>query len=923
MRIAKIAAAALLACGLLSAQSETLPISPTGNCSVTWATHVDDSHAGPSHQGTPASAALGNDTVDWFSLGSGGSITVSFGALFSNDGSPAIDLFVDEYGVEDCYWLCLRATDATTVALLQAAGVQAMGNDLYQLPGTFCGDAAVDLDALVPNTGPGELLLEAVMVEDDGGGNGAEVVRISVLTGCTPPAPVDPLTGCVQWADSVISSQQGSGVSGSDPHNAVGDTPGTFFRLGNGGWIKLGFAGPFSTTGDAADDLFVDVGGAGECYRIVLRPADAFTLNAVQAAGLPLHSSNPGEWYRLPGEFCGDQRVDLDAYLPGYPAGTLKLDGFKVWDDGNGAKVVRVQVLDDCTPAPPCAPAWANEVLSSIAGLHQGTSPDPTKALGNTPGTRFSLGQGGEIVLAFGLPFSTDGTASEDLFVDEYNVEDCYTLGLKPDDAATAAALQAAGLNPNAAGYYMLPDTFCGETSVDLDAYIPGFTASVLLFSELRILDDGSSGDGAEIERVRASLACSSRIVTCEGEFATSVRLATAGTMDPQNALGDTPNTFYRLEGGCLVLSFDNAFRSSQDATPDLFIDEWNDNDCYTVALRPASLEVAAVLQAANLTEVGGFFELPQAFCGDAQIDFDAFFPAPSGLKMRFTEVRICDDATGGSAEIERVRAELVCDNARICGSLWFDADCDGLRDVMPFELPYHLADSIALYDETGTLLSQTVTVTPEGDYCFFVDPGSYRVVKNTIPAGVLWSPRQVGSDPSVDSDFDTSGVTSVLTVLANEVVADIDGGLCVDCPPGTTAFKLENLPACGVPEDPILTVTPPLLGSLWMLETQTLWPGSLVTLYFSPGPPQPFGIMTPLGTCFTYLDYHLLFTLAAGHADLNGAFFAAFPLPADPALAGLELIFQARVCDPNVPGPIAGFPDWFSNGVHIGLGCP
>jgi hypothetical protein len=47
--------------------------------------------------------------------------------------------------------------------------------------------------------------------------------------------------------------------------------------------------------------------------------------------------------------------------------------------------------------------------------------------------------------------------------------------------------------------------------------------------------------------------------------------------------------------------------------------------------------------------------------------------------------------------------------------------------------------------------------------------------------------------------------------------------------------------------------------------------------------------------------------------------------LPADPQLIGFEFMIQARVCDPNFVGdkPIPGFPDFFSNGVCLKVGCP
>lgn len=730
------------------------------------------------------------------------------------------------------------------------------------------------------------------------------------------------------WAATVVSYHLGGSASGTPPANILGDTPNDYHSLGDRGHITVAFAYPFVNTGNPTPDLDVDEYGVADCYRLWLKPGSAATIAAVQAAGW----DPDGDFYGVPPTWCGDAQVDLDVFLPGHAAGTLFFVQLKVYDDGdggNGCEINRIQAASVCNVAPPpppppagnCAPDYASRVVSySLGANHQGTS--PTNALGDTPNDWHSLGNGGQITVDFPDVFANSGDAAPELFVDEYGDSDCYWVCVVPADAATAQALQTAGISPSGS-LYQLPQVYCGDAVIDLDAFVPGRPADSLHFTWVMIEDDGAGGNGAEIILIRAERVCQPPPPCVQG-FAAAVTDVSSGTgvsgWNPANILGDTPSDFHRLgNGGHVTVTFANVTTNSGTSAPEWFVDEYGTAECYGVRVDPADAYTEAACVAAGLIAYGGFYQVPALFCGDQDINVDSVVPGHPAGSLHFWRLQIVDDANGsGGAEINLVRAEGVCLHyGRLGDRVWLDVDCDGLQEAGEQSLAGY---TVTLYGATGNTPLDVTTTDANGRYTFFVAPGTYRVGVAFPTSDLHVTVKGAGSDPAGDSDLDVAtGKTDPITVPAGAIRTDIDHGLCVNCL-GVLASVVNHLPACGLTQDPVLTVGVPALGSLVTLSIQSPLPDASVVVFAHVGPPVPYPV--PGTPCTLYVDVTTMVPVLTGFTDSAGNWSLVFPMPVDPAFAGIQLTLQARVCNPAIPGPIPGFPDWLSTGSHLTFGC-
>jgi hypothetical protein len=132
------------------------------------------------------------------------------------------------------------------------------------------------------------------------------------------------------------------------------------------------------------------------------------------------------------------------------------------------------------------------------------------------------------------------------------------------------------------------------------------------------------------------------------------------------------------------------------------------------------------------------------------------------------------------------------------------------------------------------------------------------------------------------------------------------------------------NLPACNHPTDGVLTADLPVIDSNWCWNLDTQFPGALYWLFTSfDKPAQP--LVLPNSQCHIYPNLFALQLLAAGAMDGNGNVGGCLYLPPFPTLVGYEFVIQARICDPTYVGdvPLPGYPDFFSNGVCLKIGCP
>lgn len=130
--------------------------------------------------------------------------------------------------------------------------------------------------------------------------------------------------------------------------------------------------------------------------------------------------------------------------------------------------------------------------------------------------------------------------------------------------------------------------------------------------------------------------------------------------------------------------------------------------------------------------------------------------------------------------------------------------------------------------------------------------------------------------------------------------------------------------PSCNIPLDPILYANPPIIGQVFNLCMDGD-PGFANGLGFWFGSLPPVTPWTdPVSGCTVYVDvfnpanFILINTF---FLDANGDWCLPIPLPDLPALVGLELIFQLRICAPGGPqGPLD--PDWLTNGLYVKIGC-
>lgn len=132
------------------------------------------------------------------------------------------------------------------------------------------------------------------------------------------------------------------------------------------------------------------------------------------------------------------------------------------------------------------------------------------------------------------------------------------------------------------------------------------------------------------------------------------------------------------------------------------------------------------------------------------------------------------------------------------------------------------------------------------------------------------------------------------------------------------------NLSACNHPTDATLTADVPKIGESWCWDMVSMHPNTQYWLYASLSKPtQPSFVL--FGTCDIWPDLLALIPLSVGFTDANGNKSGCKTIPNDPALIGMPLTMQVRLCDPTFQGqsPIPGVPDFFSNGVCMTIGCP
>lgn len=201
-----------------------------------------------------------------------------------------------------------------------------------------------------------------------------------------------------------------------------------------------------------------------------------------------------------------------------------------------------------------------------------------------------------------------------------------------------------------------------------------------------------------------------------------------------------------------------------------------------TVNLRDSGTD--AIVQTTVTTSTGYY-----GFAGVADGSYVVEFVKPAGyaftLKDQGSDDALDSDAdpstgrtgtitlTSGSTEITSVDAGLV--SLGIGDRVWLDSDKDGIQDAGELGLAGVI---VRLYTTSGSLAGSTYT-DASGNYLFEgVAAGNY-FVEYSLPGGYTYSPKDVGSDNTVDSDVDmATGRTDFFSFGASAARLDLDCGM-------------------------------------------------------------------------------------------------------------------------------------------------
>lgn len=209
---------------------------------------------------------------------------------------------------------------------------------------------------------------------------------------------------------------------------------------------------------------------------------------------------------------------------------------------------------------------------------------------------------------------------------------------------------------------------------------------------------------------------------------------------------------------------------------------------------------------------------------------------------------------------------------------VWGDLDCDGIQDSGE---PGVSGVTVNLLDCSGNVLD-TTTTDANGHYSFMVMSGSY-IIEFVSPSGYVFSPKDVGSNNTIDSDPDpATGRTGCDFIKPSETDVDWDAGLCQKASIGDFVWIDQNsngVQDSGEPGVPGVKVT---------LKTCT---GTVVD-------------MTTTDATGHYLfmampgDYMVVFTLPSGYM------FTGKNMGGDPALdSDADPITGAAACTTLSPG--------------------
>ena len=107
---------------------------------------------------------------------------------------------------------------------------------------------------------------------------------------------------------------------------------------------------------------------------------------------------------------------------------------------------------------------------------------------------------------------------------------------------------------------------------------------------------------------------------------------------------------------------------------------------------------------------------------------------------------------------------------------VWFDSNNNGVQDATEQGVP---GVTVSLLNASNTIIATTVT-DANGNYRFVgVADGSYSVKFSNLPAGFVFSPKDLGGNDNTDSDPDpATGTTGTYTITGGNTNLTVDAGI-------------------------------------------------------------------------------------------------------------------------------------------------
>jgi len=103
---------------------------------------------------------------------------------------------------------------------------------------------------------------------------------------------------------------------------------------------------------------------------------------------------------------------------------------------------------------------------------------------------------------------------------------------------------------------------------------------------------------------------------------------------------------------------------------------------------------------------------------------------------------------------------------------VWLDSDKDGIQDSTEEGVN---GVTVVLYDKNGSVVDRTTTDS-DGLYKFLdISEGTYTIGFSSLPKNHIFTLQNIGSDDSKDSDVDSSGRTTAITIgnIKNDFIYD------------------------------------------------------------------------------------------------------------------------------------------------------